>query len=259
MNNSYNRLVGGWKECGLQKPPFIFPSDLSTYRSNLNYFNLSNTFTDFISSSDFGLSSDSKLHVGLMPVPYMGHLQSASIFILMLNPGFNAGDYFGEEQREFKMALMQNLQQENANLDYPFIYLAPNFSWNGGGIYWQKKLRGFTNHLSLHLSLLYRESLKLIAQKVAVLQLIPYHSKNEPPAQLWKKLASVRAMQAYVKNVLVEKAVKGDVIIIATRKVKEWDLPEHINIVKFNSQESRGVHLSPTTKGGDLIIQKLIA
>ena len=43
---------------------------------------------------DFCKSEDKRLHLGLIPVPFMGDMLNASIYVLMLNPGLGPGDYF---------------------------------------------------------------------------------------------------------------------------------------------------------------------
>ena len=39
---------------------------------------------------DFCKSEDKRLHLGRIPVPFMGDMLNASIYVLMLNPGLGA-------------------------------------------------------------------------------------------------------------------------------------------------------------------------
>jgi hypothetical protein len=73
------------------------------------------------------------LHLGLIPVPYMGDLDHSSIFILMANPGLKNIDYYAEqENEELKKTLKNNLIQEDLDKEFPFACLNPKFSWYSG-------------------------------------------------------------------------------------------------------------------------------
>ena len=70
---------------------------------------------------------------GLLPMPFAGNFEKASIFVIMLNSGLSAGDYFAEQYRpEFWNAHIRNLRQENANDEFPLIFLNPQFAWHPG-------------------------------------------------------------------------------------------------------------------------------
>ena len=64
---------------------------------------------------------------------------------------------------------------------------------------------------------------------------------------------SVKLARSYVQDVLVNRAQSRECIIIATRKVREWNLPKHENILIYGKNESRGAFLTPNSKGGDAI------
>ena len=98
------------------------------------------SFDEFIASPTFGQRRDTSLHVGLLPIPFIGALGEASVFILMLNPGLAPGDYFAERIPEFRTAHLRNLRQENSHEEFPFFFLAPRFAWHPGFTYWQGKM-----------------------------------------------------------------------------------------------------------------------
>ena len=62
--------------------------------------------------SDFGKRNDKRLHLGLIPVPFIGDMLNASIYVLMLNPGLGPGDYFEYKVPRLRQALIDNLRQE---------------------------------------------------------------------------------------------------------------------------------------------------
>lgn len=94
-----------------------------------------------------------------------------------------------------------------------------------------------------------------LSQSLACLQILPYHSKSFRPGAPLKKLPSFQVMFAYVRDVLIPKARGGKVTIIATRGIKYWRLPDHGNIVAYQSYESRNASLSLKSRGGKAIAQ----
>ena len=51
------------------------------------------SFKEYVGSDLFGDPYDKKLHLGLTPVPFIGNLGKASIYLFMLNPGLTSSDY----------------------------------------------------------------------------------------------------------------------------------------------------------------------
>ena len=97
---------------------------------------------------DFCKSEDKRLHLGLIPVPFMGDMLNASIYVLMLNPGLGPGDYFEYKVPSFRKALLANLRQERITGVMPFVSLDPQFAWHGGFSYWHQKLKGVIEALA---------------------------------------------------------------------------------------------------------------
>lgn len=253
---SKNTFIETWRSCSFEDPPYIFPGDdsllggknLSTYHS----------FADFTNSADFGLISDKKLHLGLLPAPFRGNLEKASIFILLLNPGLSPADYYAEyESNEFRAALLRTLRQQNSDDDYPFTSLDPRFSWQNK--YWTQKLQGVIEELmKQNEGMSYRDALRMLAQNIACIQFVPYHSKKFGlTSSLQKQLASSKAAVDYVNQVLVPRAKQGNAVIIATRKVREWGLPTHENIIAYTGIEALAAHLTPNSPAGKTIMDHL--
>ncbi len=256
MANAYHRLIQLWRKCPLNVPPFILPEDrteiqnqtLKTYQS----------LEEHVSCSTFGQRNDTSLHVGLLPIPYVGNLQKASIFILMLNPGLSPGDYFAEHTCEqFREAQLRNLLQKNGNDDFPFFGLDPRFAWHPGFEYWQGKFDNIAQALVEEKNFTYVEALKCLAQNIACLELMPYHSKSFGAGSLLKRLPSTKFMYDYVHDILVPKAKRNQTTIIATRSVRNWNLPKHKNIIVYESGEARSAHLTLKSRGGKAIARHL--
>lgn len=250
-----HKLVSGWRNCNLESRPYLFPDDVPHMTSG--NFKIFNSFNEYIISKEFGLSSETKLHTGLLPVPYVGNLEKASIIVLMLNPVLSAGDYFAEQQPEFRNAQIQNLRQENVSIEYPFVFLNPQFAWHPGFGYWHKKFGAVIEELADQSGTTYQEAMSILAKSLACLELLPYHSKSFGSGSLLKVLPSVKVIQSFVHEVLIPKAKDGKVIIIATRGVKNWQLPKHKSIITYEGGETRSAHLSPSSRGGKAIANHL--
>lgn len=252
----HHGLIEGWRKCDLQSPPYMFPDDkkhLFGFRKTKTYY----SFDEYVSSPEFGMS-DINLHLGLIPMPFAGNLEKATVFVLMLNPGLSAGDYFAEQKEpEFRNAHIRSLRQENENDDYPFIFLNPEFAWHPGFGYWQKKFHNIVDEIRRRSGTTYQQAMSKFSKNLACLELIPYHSKSFGTGSLLNKLPSVKVMRNYVQDVLIPKAKDDKVIIIATRQVKMWQLPEHKNIVAYEGGETRSAHLTLTSKGGKAIAKHL--
>lgn len=237
MNNlSNHELIEGWRKCQVESHPYYFPGDEDVINSRKIIEHKS--FDEFIVSEEFGpaLDSQKRFHVGLLPCPYVGNLRKASIFILTLNPGFMPCDYFAEQNGEFREALKKNLRQKNTDDTYPHICLNPRFSWHPGFTYWQRRLHDITKALMKKEDIKYQQALSQLAQKVACLELMPYHSKSSPNFSPLKNLPSIRAMLDYVRQVLVKRVRAGTAIIIAIRGGENWGLPKHKNIIVYKGK-----------------------
>ena len=250
-----HKLVSGWKNCDLESKPYLFPDDVPHMTSG--NFKIFQSFNEYVSSEEFGLSPETKLHTGLLPIPYVGNLEKASIFVLMLNPGLSAGDYFAEQQPEFRNAQIKNLRQENGSAKYPFVFLNPQFAWHPGFTYWHKKFGAVIEKLAIQSEITYQEAMSILAKNLACLELLPYHSKSFSSGSLLKVLPSVKVMLSFVHEILFPIAKDGKVVIIAPRGVKNWQLPKHKNIVTYEGGETRSAHLSPSSRGGMAIANHL--
>lgn len=154
---------------------------------------------------NFGEPEDGRFHVDLLPVPYSGDLARASVYVLLLNPGFGPHDYFAEyEVPAFREARIANLKQKPG---LQFHDLEPNFSWHGGFRYWHSRLSGLISAFAAKNHLPYGESRRFFATEIASIELVPYHSKTFAfPAKLLAKLRSVQLAQQFVLDVLAARA-----------------------------------------------------
>jgi hypothetical protein len=244
-------LIARWRACPLDAPPYRLPGDeVLAERWTHPY----HTFNQFIESPSFGVP-DHRLHLGLLPAPYVGDLERASIYILLLNPGFSPDDYYGESHSpEYRETLVRNLRQQDGDSAYPFLFLNPRFSWHGGFAYWHRRLGGIVAELVRQQGLTTQAALSKLARATCALELLPYHSASfrMPPAVM-NQLASVRLVREFVHQVLVPRAERKEALIIVTRGAKQWGISKSENIVVYEGGETRGAHLSLNTSGGTAI------
>lgn len=217
------------------------------------------SFEEYIQDPDFTASDARRLHLGLLPVPFMGNLASARIFILMLNPGFDELDYFAEDSsREFRTALLDSLYQRIRPDDFPMVCLNPRFSWHGGYQCWTGKLNGVLRTLCRQRRCTWTDALRFLSRNVACIELFPYHSRSFGlPAPIKGSLRSAQLAKRYVHEVVLPRVAAGSAGIIVARKSREWDLPRHKNIVVYSPSESRAAHLTLGSPGGHILAKFL--
>lgn len=208
------------------------------------------SFNKFIKSEEYGRKGSKKVHSGLLPRPYAGDIENARIYFLMINPGFGPWDYFDEENKDYRLAGINTLFQENLDPMYPFLYLNPKYCWTGGGRYWNKKLAPVVKEVKDQKNkkhpknCSYQEALSFVSQRFAVFELFPYHSQIPPITNSdIKILPSCKIIKESIAKMAVE---HPDRLFIVARKVGMWGLSMNKkNIITFTGGESRGANLSP--------------
>lgn len=238
-------LTRKWSLLKFNKPPFVLPGDeLALGKAKVEM--VWPTSRDLQQSNEI-LDSGTRLHCGLIPGPYAGKIYSASIYVIMLNPGFSNLDVFAEENSiEFRQALIKNLSGSEPNLCFD-----PQFMWTGGFAYWTRKFRTHITQLAKVHTKPVRDVLALLADEVAFLELVPYHSQSFGLGDsLLDNLKSVSLIRSFFNGVIVPRSKKDKCLIIITRKSKFWDPPKNKNIVVYPSKHARGGHLSENSYSG---------
>jgi hypothetical protein len=244
-------FLSAWRRFQCEQAPYVLPGDESVL--NPQCCRRFSGWKGFIADPEFGAPRRSKFHLDLLPTPFVGNLRTACVYLLMLNPGFGSHDYFGEyEVPEFHTALINNLRQARSN---SFFFLDPRFSWHGGFRYWHTKLRNTVDALAKDFDISYGNARKFFQEKLAVIELAPYHSKKSAVlGPVLKSLHSVRLAKDFVHDELLPRAKSGDCLLVVTRSVEHWELPAHKNVVAYTRTEARSAHLSAKSRGGSAIL-----
>lgn len=242
-----------WNKFDFETAPFIHPND----KKHLTAERFLPEVTDldtFVRSQHYGKKESKLLHSHLLPSPFAGDLSGAKVFILMLNPGFSIGDYFGERQCAFKRALKATLDQQLQNEDFPFMWLNPELSFHPGFRYWSGKLRGLIEEFGKRHNVTHYEASKTLSKRICCIELFPYHSQTFDQKFFKIQLESIKLAKNYVCD-LAERAQSGEVFIVVMRGAKIWNLPVCQNIYTFAAGEAQGAHLTPDSKVGRRLMQ----
>ncbi len=211
-------------------------------------------------ASDFCAPGDRRLHLGLLPLPFSGDVRHATVYILLLNPGLGPDDYYGEyEVPKYRETLLANLKQESHDASrIPFPFLDPQFAWHGGFNWWHGKLAKVIERLASARRISFSEARSRLSSVIASIELIPYHSPAFRDAGGWvRNLRSVDLARQFVADFVLPRVRSGEAIVIATRKVTAWDLPEHPGVVTYSVTQARAAHLTPDSPGGRAILRHL--
>jgi hypothetical protein len=255
--NSWKDLVDAWRTKYCSKEKILELDRDALYLDKGNFHYTIRGFAAYIENKEFERLKPKAFHLGLTPVPYIGDLARARIFILMLNPGFGHDDYYAEEMDElYRSRLSANLRQENAT-DFPFMFLDPRFCWHGGYVWWRKRFGDLVDWIRGEFKLNDNQTaLRWLSEKVASLELIPYHSIDSGGANkfLGKSLSdwprSSSLVRAFAAD-LVRAANEDQILLIVCRRSKEWGIErESHNVVIYKGGHTRGAYLNQNSPAG---------
>lgn len=254
-------LIKAWRSWHPEAAPFILDADRVAFDGGRGTPGtvIHQSWREAREAPDFAAPGDPRFHLGLLPMPFLGDLLRAEVYILLLNPGLGPGDYFGEyEVPEYREALLANQRQPPSDEPIPFHFLDDRFAWSGGFRYWNKKLGGVIAELAGDWGVPFAAARSRLARSIACIELCPYHSATFKASGRWvRELPSARLARDFVRTVVMPRAENGDAIVIVTRSVKRWGLPEHAAVLTYSGGQARGASLSPASTGGMAIIDRL--
>ncbi len=248
-NNHMEEIIKYWSEFDQNKLDHvhIHDEDRKIDFKNKQIKDVIN-YHDFIHHEKFG-NVKNELHFNLLPEPYVGDIKNATIYILLLNPGFSIADYYVESKDDLRQSILNSIKQEFKDEEYPLIWLNPKYLWTPGGQWTERKLKDLICHVKeTNENYSYSDALKHVSKKVAIIQLVPYHSKSFGLGKRMMKMESVNRIKKFVKNDIIKKAEKDKACIIQTRSISEWNLNLHKdntkNIIIYDRGQRRSASLS---------------
>jgi hypothetical protein len=97
--------------------------------------------------------------------------------------------------------------------------------------------------------------LRLMSQRLAAIEMFPYHSRTFKAESVLDQLPSVSASREFIHG-LLPRARANELSIIVTRSIRTVGIEDHA-LVNFDPKLVRGASLGPETKGGLAIIEAL--
>ncbi len=253
-------LLDAWADWRPDSPPFVLDGDREVLNSlqSARAVVTHRSWKEAFQAPDF-CAPGRKLHLALLPQPFIGDVRKASIYILLLNPALSPSDYYGEyDVPEYREALLANLKQPPRSDTTPYLFLDPKFAWHGGFSWWQNKLARVMNVWRPARKVSFAEARSLLASSIASIELFPYHSSSSKMQVAGCGSSSrVRLAREFVADLVLQRVQDGKAIVIVTRKVAQWNLPKHDGVVTYNPAQARGAHLTPESPGGRAILKHL--
>lgn len=156
-----------------------------------------------------------KIHASIFPAPFMGNVESATVIILMLNPGYDKDeDVDGTKYYQTYIDWwMQQIQHKLPYPELPLFCLEKNYILKSD--YWFKKLKPLIDITTD----------EIVATKIAKVQFFPYHSIKYK--SLYKRLLKEENFDSYLPSqeynfALVRRAIDRGALIVIPRSKKYW-------------------------------------
>lgn len=256
MTGSGLDFIEEWGAWTAGSPPYVLAGDADVLSARRAV--LWQSWDEATSAPGFAVP-DGRLHLALLPQPFIGDMRNASVYVLLLNPGLGPTDYFGEnEVPAFREALLDNLAQRFGHDRSPFLFLDPRFAWHGGFAWWNRRLTGTIEALAEVKGMSVVDSRKYLGQTLASIELLPYHSSRFTisPGML-ARLESVQLARRFVRDYVVPRVRRGEAIVIVARQARAWGVPEARGVVTYAGGETRAAYLTPPSRGGRAILEHL--
>ncbi len=160
------------------------------------------------------------LFCDFFPVPFLGPVRKADVFILFDNPGFDLLNYEDEYQNpKAKEFLMDNLRGESPILSDSLIP-------SGWDTYWRRKINTIASEVvrrasSLGQKLAIDRARATVLDHIAVIQSCPYHSHRDPRITR-EKLESSRIARSFFQRELIPRVLNESVLVFVWKKPSFW-------------------------------------
>jgi len=166
-------------------------------------------------------------HPGLMPVPFVGDLERARVYLLMLNPSFKPEYYLDEYKYH------QNIADNLAHTGEQSFWPVRDDDGTDFEKYWRRVLRPVYNEIG---------SWDPIEKNFAMLNLVPYRSRHFKCEGMFGA-ESCKRMLAFAESDLATR--KGTLVIVA-RRPRVWRVDPHdCCLIRFSGVQCRGIQLHP--------------
>ena len=230
MEKEIEKLIDFWSSFRNKKfsAEQFHPKDQEIIKS-LNRCRKSDYLTEIGDFLDCARGESGKPHFHLTPVPYLGNLRTADIFLLMLNPKLESLDFYTDRCAKFQEALRKNREQKFSDGNRSCLALDITFGWTSWFTYYEGLLNGVTTKYGRMRGLSYSRSLAKIADRLAILELVPYYSSDGSwincQAEELKSVQHVRE----AARALERRARDGKALVVV--RSRRWGIEDKNNIV----------------------------
>lgn len=178
---------------------------------------------------------DDYFHLSLSPVPYMGNLRTADVFLLMINPSAGYADYITDAQPAFCQALSATRKQHFHAHERTCLALNPEYCESSWFSYYEKLFKPALLKCAGETGWSYLRSLEELSRRLAILELVPYYSARagQITDRFIQSLTSTRKSKKAAQD-LSKRAQRGHAIVIL--KWGKWDLGATDGIIRNNSR-----------------------
>ena len=195
-----------------------------------------------------------RLNLCLLPYPFIGDLENATIFVLMANPNAKPSDAYDGDGWDKKKHIA-NLEQDFSGMELPFESLSRQPKPDG---YWYSRLKRTIERIMKKKSLSHEDAIELVAKDLAVIQRSPYWSTNFVDGV--EKLPSAQLALDYVKKEVVRRVKNDNAVLIVGRRVRDWNQDNCLSDElgdneRFITRTNRFGSLNPNTAGGKAILR----
>jgi len=197
-----------WTKLPLESP-FVLSEDIAcvnTYNATISKSNPNYIVVDSV-----------------IPEPFVGDVHSASVIILLLNPGLDENnDPQVHADPDFRKALLDNLEHRESN--WPFYFFNPLFEKTPGGKYW----KGKTKNLAAEFS--YSD----LSKRLAAIEWFPYKSR---------RYGGCTVPSQQYSFALVRAAIQRNATIVVARSLAKWEasvpeLRQYEHILTLSSSQN---------------------
>lgn len=164
------------------------------------------------------------LQLGIYPQHFVGNLKNAEIMILSLNPGYEEEyERAYKNKQGYEDIIKNNLEMKNSR------FHALDLATEDDLGYWGKRLKFLVDdNKSKNKKKDTLDSLKIIAQNIALAEFFPYHSESyddwfdKIPTKAKIDTEKYLPSQKFLFYEIKQRIKKKDVIIVLARSFRKW-------------------------------------
>jgi len=219
LGAAIKKLVDHWKTYKPKRsfPKFHLKDEDEINAKSINEINVCSV------SAYLNAHNLNKIHAALQPVPYVGNLQTADLFLLMINPSVALGSYGTQSKKEFQKELTKERHQTRSSC----LALDPAFWWTSWFTYYNDLFGPSFKEMIKTTKKTYHQTLLEAASRTAILELVPYFSGSAQSVEGIESRLVSTTLAKRAATEICERANKGDASVVIRWSGRDrWGLGE---------------------------------